>query len=382
MLKGQQLVWSICEHSSRRTRLATRVSAAFLTSFHKGIARTFPLHYPPPNLLPRTARRSSRSPTSTFWIETHETVELTRIQLRSLRRANRLATRATTMPAARTKKGDAPNASAMANDASKMSSAPVKRKRRPGEQRYYAVRAGKIPGVYMSWAECQAMTNGFAGANCELLSNPWTPPPSRGPLSSPLPFRSNPAVVSISPLTRRLRTDKSFSTREEAQLYAAGKNPNPGIAPTRFYAVAIGNKPGVYTEWSDAQAAYVGVKAPKYKKFESREAAEEWIQSIQLSAGPPPEERFDFEDEDEDEEDEAGVSPAAKRTKLSSDEIALAITGETVEDLLEIYTDGSTLSNGQTGAVAGVGVFFGDGDPRYVSASDSGCLSLHPMRLI
>lgn len=126
----------------------------------------------------------------------------------------------------------------------------------------------------------------------------------------------------------------------------------------------------------------MGVKAPKYKKFESREAAEEWIQSIQLSAGPPPEERFDFEDEDEDDEDEAGVSPAAKRTKLSSDEIALAITGETVEDLLEIYTDGSTLSNGQTGAVAGVGVFFGDGDPRYVTASDTSCLFFHLVKLI
>lgn len=81
------------------------------------------------------------------------------------------------MPAARTKKGDAPTAPAMANDASKMNSAPVKRKRRPGEQRYYAVRAGKIPGVYMSWAECQAMTNGFAGANCELLTDPSSPPP-------------------------------------------------------------------------------------------------------------------------------------------------------------------------------------------------------------
>ncbi|KAJ0125090.1 ribonuclease h [Diaporthe amygdali] len=235
------------------------------------------------------------------------------------------------MPAARTKKGDAPSTSAIANDASKMNPASVKRKRRPGEQRYYAVRAGKIPGVYLSWAECQAMTNGFAGANY-----------------------------------------KSFSTREEAQLYAAGKNPNPGIAPTRFYAVAIGNKPGVYTEWSDAQAAYVGVKAPKYKKFETREAAEEWIQSIQLSVGPAPEERFDFDDEDEDEEDEAGVAPAAKRTKMSSDEIAVAISGETVEDLLEIYTDGSTLSNGQTGAVAGVGVFFGDGDPRNISERLSG----------
>lgn len=92
------------------------------------------------------------------------------------------------MPAARTKKGDAPTAPAMASDASKMNSAPVKRKRRPGEQRYYAVRAGKIPGVYMSWAECQAMTNGFAGANCELLTDLSSPPP-RGTILELPPFQ-------------------------------------------------------------------------------------------------------------------------------------------------------------------------------------------------
>lgn len=106
------------------------------------------------------------------------------------------------MPAARTKKGDAPTAPAAANDASKMNSAPVKRKRRPGEQRYYAVRAGKIPGVYMSWAECQAMTNGFAGANCELPTDPSrrAPPPPRH--SSGLhPFSSN--QTAVPPLTRQ-----------------------------------------------------------------------------------------------------------------------------------------------------------------------------------
>ncbi|KAG8160318.1 hypothetical protein KVR01_009854 [Diaporthe batatas] len=332
MLKRQRLVWSICEHCLRQTRPLTRLSGAFSTSTDKGVAQRTALHCPEPDPLPWSAFGSSSLwRTTTFRIETYETDQLSPTQLRSLRRANRLATRATIMPAARTKKGDAPNVS---NEANKMNQASVKRKRRPGEQRFYAVRAGKIPGVYMSWAECQAMTNGFAGANY-----------------------------------------KSFSTYDEAALYVAGKNPNPGVAPTRFYAVAIGNKPGVYTEWSDAQAAYVGVKAPKYKKFDSREAAEEWIQSIRLSAGPAPEETFDFKDEDGDEDDEdedAGVSPAAKRTKLSSDEIALAITGETVEDLLEIYTDGSTLSNGQTGAVAGVGVFFGDGDPRNISERLSG----------
>jgi ribonuclease HI len=35
---------------------------------------------------------------------------------------------------------------------------------------------------------------------------------------------------------------------------------------------------------------------------------------------------------------------------------------------LKIYTDGSSLSNGQAGAQAGVGVYFGPGDPKYASS--------------
>lgn len=42
-----------------------------------------------------------------------------------------------------------------------------KRKRKPGEARYYAVRAGRIPGVYTTWDECQSMINGFSGAQCK-----------------------------------------------------------------------------------------------------------------------------------------------------------------------------------------------------------------------
>lgn len=146
----------------------------------------------------------------------------------------------------------------------------------------------------------------------------------------------------------------------------AGKNPNPDTAPTRFYAVAVGNSPGIYTEWTDAQAAYVGVKAPKYKKFDTREAAEEWLQGFgNLGQG-----LVVNKEEDADEEEEEDDSPAAKKVKTASDEIAVVVQGELDEDLLQIYTDGSTLANGQNGAVAGVGVFFGDGDPRFVSALD------------
>lgn len=32
------------------------------------------------------------------------------------------------------------------------------------KQKYYAVRVGRQPGIYQTWAECQAQTNGFKGA--------------------------------------------------------------------------------------------------------------------------------------------------------------------------------------------------------------------------
>lgn len=155
---------------------------------------------------------------------------------------------------------------------------------------------------------------------------------------------------------------KAFPSREEAILFAAGKNPNPGSTPDRFYAVAVGNRPGIYTEWTEAQAAYTGVKAPKYKKFDTREAAEEWMQTFPqinysiayggVTAGV---------DEDEDED---GGLPSQKKIKAG---IAMNFGAHDPNGLVEVYTDGSTLANGQEGAVAGVGVFFGDGDSRNIS---------------
>ncbi|KAI0402143.1 hypothetical protein F4802DRAFT_385646 [Xylaria palmicola] len=41
-----------------------------------------------------------------------------------------------------------------------------KRKMDANLQKYYAVRAGNIPGVYLTWAECQEQTAGFRGASC------------------------------------------------------------------------------------------------------------------------------------------------------------------------------------------------------------------------
>lgn len=201
---------------------------------------------------------------------------------------------------------------------------PYKRKRKAGEERFYAVRAGRMPGVYTTWAECQNMINGFQGA-----------------------------------------VYKAFPSREEATLFAAGKNPNPGSTPDRFYAVAVGNTPGIYTEWTEAQAAYTGVKAPKYKKFDSKEAAEEWMESFDHGNSSIIHGGVKVDDEEDDEDEYGDQAPPSKK-KMKS-EIEVNIGGDGTAALEEIYTDGSTLANGQEGAVAGVGVYFGDGDPRSVA---------------
>lgn len=81
--------------------------------------------------------------------------------------------------------------------------------------------------------------------------------------------------------------------------------------------------------------------------------------------------------EEEDDVDDYEAQPSGKKVK---DEFEVSIGGGMGNgDLAEIYTDGSTLSNGQEGAVAGVGVFFGDNDPRFVRQAKSlfpGCRAL------
>lgn len=159
---------------------------------------------------------------------------------------------------------------------------------------------------------------------------------------------------------------KAFPSREEAALFAAGQNPNPGSTPDRFYAVAVGTRPGIYTEWADAQAAYTGVKAPKYKKFDTQQAAEEWMGTFALGNFSTIHSGIKSEDEEDDEDDYGHNALPSKKFKS---EIGINLGGDEIGGLEEVYTDGSTLANGQEGAVAGVGVFFGDGDPRFVPLS-------------
>ncbi|KAI9053915.1 hypothetical protein LZ554_002860 [Drepanopeziza brunnea f. sp. 'monogermtubi'] len=199
------------------------------------------------------------------------------------------------------------------------------KKRKLGEDKgtkYYAVRAGKVPGVYMTWVECQKQITGFRGSS-----------------------------------------HKSFFSEKEALDFVAGKS-GSASGEEKFYGVAVGHLPGVYTNWADANEQILGAEKPKFKKFETRKEAEAFVRSGAVAQRKKVEAKRavkdedgeeggeDEEDDDEEEEEEEPV-PKKANTKLSK--------------VIKVYTDGSALGNGRTGAVAGVGVFFGVGDSRNVS---------------
>lgn len=41
------------------------------------------------------------------------------------------------------------------------------KRKREAMQKFYAVRFGKAPGVYLTWAECKSQVSGFTGALCK-----------------------------------------------------------------------------------------------------------------------------------------------------------------------------------------------------------------------
>ncbi|TLS20962.1 uncharacterized protein PpBr36_10832 [Pyricularia pennisetigena] len=211
-----------------------------------------------------------------------------------------------------------------------------KRKLDKKAPKYYAVRVGYSPGVYLHWPDCQRMISGYPGASY-----------------------------------------KSFLTLAEAEAFVAGQNPGGNSDKSeKYYAVAIGNRPGVYTDWNEAQRAYTGVKGPKYKKFSTRAEAEEFMRVFgprtQKPTAPASEAEEDVEDEEDEEDDDGdeGEEEASSEVELDDFDEPPVKKAKTASDgMTEVYTDGSSMGNGKKNSAAGVGVFFGFGDPRWVKTS-------------
>lgn len=157
---------------------------------------------------------------------------------------------------------------------------------------------------------------------------------------------SSPLQPAAQAMANFLHTVRKFDNRQDADDFVAGKTPkNKGPdpkKPPKFYAVAIGREPGIYTDWTEAQKAFVGWKGVKQQSFKTRADAVEYIKIHGGEAGQKAIENEVSE-------------PPTKKSKTVQ-------TG-----VLQAFTDGSSRGNGRVGASAGVGVFFGEDDKRFVS---------------
>jgi ribonuclease HI len=112
---------------------------------------------------------------------------------------------------------------------------------------------------------------------------------------------------------------------------------------TVFYAVAKGLEPGLYSTWADCKKQIDGFKGAVYKKFESELEANDFISA---NSNKPP-----------------------KKEKANT---IVEIEASTFQPDYYVYTDGSCSNNGKPYAKAGIGIYFGEGDPRNVSQPVTG----------
>lgn len=100
-----------------------------------------------------------------------------------------------------------------------------------------------------------------------------------------------------------------------------------------YYAVANGRNIGIFLNWNDCNHSVKGYKNASYKKFDTKEEAEMFIQS---------------------------------NNHYISDE-----KDNFIPDYY-VYTDGACSNNGKHNALAGIGIFFGINDNRNISKKIEG----------
>ncbi|KAG9290948.1 hypothetical protein G9A89_011098 [Geosiphon pyriformis] len=134
-----------------------------------------------------------------------------------------------------------------------------------------------------------------------------------------------------------------------------------------FYAVRTGREPGIYLTWDDCQQQVGKFKNASYKKFYTRKEAENFMFGADYCVSLPQSERKTVSPL-KDSTLSSSVTTGEEISNDDSDKRSVKSKSEKADQIekLTVYTDGCSRSNGQFGARAGVGVFWGDNDPRCV----------------
>uniref|UniRef100_A0A3Q0S1U5 Ribonuclease H1 n=1 Tax=Amphilophus citrinellus TaxID=61819 RepID=A0A3Q0S1U5_AMPCI len=148
-----------------------------------------------------------------------------------------------------------------------------------------------------------------------------------------------------------------------------------------FYAVRKGHTPGVYTSWDECKSQVDKFPSASFKKFASERDAWAFVRGIEPSAvpesvasdvtllpkrGPEPLEYIPLGKKRCHSDGEAGHPPKrVKASESSSSESSDRFTY--MGDAVVVYTDGCCSANGQRGARAGIGVYWGVNHPLNVA---------------
>jgi ribonuclease HI len=193
----------------------------------------------------------------------------------------------------------------------------------------------------------------------------------------------------------------------------------PTSTQPKYYAVKYGHVPGIYTDWPTASKQITGFSKAKHKSFTTRTEAEAYlrledpqpstsivfpnaitsISSAPIDAQPPAkkskrsEQLADFIAQETATGYPLGYQNVPDAEFADGFDLTLLVDDQTNqlrrktageldstkavirtdfmsgnEEWINVWTDGACKANGNKGAVAGVGVWFGPDDPRYVSS--------------
>ncbi|KAI9751484.1 MAG: hypothetical protein M1815_001101 [Lichina confinis] len=291
-----------------------------------------------------------------------------------------------------------------------ISSAGSKRKRGGNEPKFYAVRVGYKPGVYYTWPDCLAQVKGFKKATYKSFTSFADAEsflagidPSLDPNSSsfvqtkfygvqrgrvPGVYTNWPsAQQQIVGFTRPRH--RGFATRAEAETFVKEgdvadvrtESPQPSThAPRQVdqasLTVAAPNFAPGAPLGKGTEPVPKKPKRPRKDAKASQEIANLAMPTnvLGMPAGDP-----DFDPGtgpllpgiEDDFDPQVVLNPHTGQIEWKTDtqkrKTVMQSTGPKPDGVLRIYTDGSSLKNGQGGAIGGIGVYFGDGDPRNIS---------------
>lgn len=128
-----------------------------------------------------------------------------------------------------------------------------------------------------------------------------------------------------------------------------------------FYAVANGKQIGIQSTWTECKANTDGYRGAIQKKFSRKEDAEQFINERN-------EKTEDIVLKKVEEEMPLGSKSAFDILMKPTPSTKILEVQESVwKPDYFVYTDGACMNNGKEDAMAGIGIYFGENDPRNVS---------------